>query len=149
MCPASAYPKASVRTFTWPVRVYYEDTDSGGVVYYANYLKFMERARSEWLRAAGYEQDELTEQGILFAVRSVTLEYLKPARFNELLSVSATVARMGRASISFEQQITRAVPNGGMELLTTGAVTVVCLESHIFRPKSIPPKLKKDLESAG
>lgn len=131
------------------MRVYYEDTDSGGVVYYANYLKFMERARSEWLRAAGYEQDELAQQGLLFAVRSVTLEFLKPARFNELLSVSAAVARMGRARISFIQQITRSVRIDEVELLTTGAVTVVCLEARSFRLKSIPPKLKKDLESAG
>lgn len=74
--------------FHWPVRVYYEDTDSGGVVYYANYLKFMERARTEWLRSLGFEQDVLNAQhGIIFAVRSVTVEYLRPARFNDLLSV--------------------------------------------------------------
>jgi acyl-CoA thioester hydrolase len=134
--------------FIWPVRVYYEDTDSGGVVYYANYLKFMERARSERLRAIGYEQDELARQGILFAVRSAALEFLKPARFNELLQVSATVVHLGRASICFEQQVSRA-SDGVTELLTEGQVSVVCLETQSFKPRSIPPKLKKDLESAG
>lgn len=134
--------------FIWPVRVYYEDTDSGGVVYYANYLKFMERARSERLRAIGYEQDELARQGILFAVRSAALEFLKPARFNELLQVSATVVHLGRASIYFEQQVSRA-SDGVTELLTEGQVSVVCLETQSFKPRSIPPKLKKDLESAG
>ncbi len=70
--------------FTFPVRIYYEDTDSGGVVYYANYLKFMERARTEWLRALGFEQDQLLEQeGVIFAVRSVTVDYNAPARFND------------------------------------------------------------------
>ncbi|MEJ1469461.1 MAG: YbgC/FadM family acyl-CoA thioesterase, partial [Candidatus Sedimenticola sp. (ex Thyasira tokunagai)] len=74
--------------FIWPVRVYYEDTDSGGVVYYANYLKFMERARTEWLRQLGFEQDELLEkEGILFAVRRVAVDYLRPARFNDELLV--------------------------------------------------------------
>ena len=74
--------------FVWPVRVYYEDTDTGGVVYYANYLRFMERARTEWLRSLGFEQDALArEAGVIFAVRSAALEYLRPARFNDLLQV--------------------------------------------------------------
>jgi len=92
--------------FYWPVRVYYEDTDNGGVVYYANYLKFMERARTEWLRSLGLEQDRLiNEQGIIFAVRSVQVDYLKPALFNQLLSVSAEIIATGKASLTFKQEV--------------------------------------------
>ena len=92
--------------FTWQVRVYYEDTDSGGVVYYANYLRFMERARTEWMRALGFEQDRLIrEDGILFAVRSANVEFLRPARFNDLLSVGLDVVHRGRASLTFSQTI--------------------------------------------
>ena len=93
--------------FRWPVRVYYEDTDNGGVVYYANYLKFMERARTEWLRSLGLEQDQLIrEQGIIFAVTSVQVDYLKPALFNQLLSVSAEIIETGKASLTFKQEVT-------------------------------------------
>ena len=78
--------------FIWPVRVYYEDTDAGGVVFYANYLKFFERARTEMLRAAGFEQDELiANEGVIFVVRAVQVDYLSPARFNEQINVSAEV----------------------------------------------------------
>ncbi|MDD1612091.1 MAG: YbgC/FadM family acyl-CoA thioesterase, partial [Methylococcaceae bacterium] len=81
-----------IKTFTWPIRVYYEDTDAGGVVFYANYLKFFERARTEMLRAQGHEQDVLiAEFGVIFVVRSVQVEYLKPARFNDMLLASAKV----------------------------------------------------------
>jgi acyl-CoA thioester hydrolase len=135
--------------FIWPVRIYYEDTDSGGVVYYANYLKFMERARSEWLRAIGYEQDKLAREGILFAVRSIAVDFLKPARFNELLHVSATVARMGHASLLFKQQVSRINQGQEAEVLTLGEITVVCLEAHTFKPRAIPTKLKQDLQRAG
>src|SRR5918992_960806 len=114
--------------FIWPVRVYYEDTDSGGVVYYANYLKFMERARSEWLRAIGYEQDMLTEQhGLLFAVRSAAVDFLRPARFNELLQVSAVVTHMGRASLWVEQQVSRFNEGRAPEILAVGQISIVCL----------------------
>ena len=80
-----------MKEFLWPVRVYYEDTDSGGVVYYANYLKFMERARTEWLRALGFEQDQLIEEeGVIFAVRRAEVDFIAPGRFNDALQVSAT-----------------------------------------------------------
>jgi biopolymer transport protein TolQ len=95
-------------SFSWPVRVYYEDTDTAGVVYYANYLKFMERARTEWLRSFGYEQDQLINQeDMIFVVRSVKLDYHRPALFNESLEVTATIKNMGKASIVFEQQVIR------------------------------------------
>ena len=97
-----------MKNFIWPVRVYYEDTDAGGVVFYANYLKFFERARTEMLRAMGYEQDELiANEGIIFVVRSVQVDYLSPARFNEQLQVSAKVSLAKKASLTFEQVITR------------------------------------------
>ena len=139
-----------MQEFIWSVRVYYEDTDSAAVVYYADYLKFMERARTEWLRALGHEQDVLAARhGVLFAVRSIAVDFLKPARFNDLLHVSAAVTHVGRASLLFEQRVSRAI--GGREdtLLASGRAKIVCLETRSFKPASIPSNLKKDLASAG
>ncbi len=125
--------------FIWPVRVYYEDTDSGGVVYYANYLKFMERARTELLRECGFEQDQLIEEeGVLFAVRRVEADYLRPARFNDALTVSASVTSHGKVSVTFTQEI-RLAETG--QLLCCGEVKVVCLDAARFRPRSLPEKL--------
>ena len=127
--------------FLWSVRVYYEDTDNGGVVYYANYLKFMERARTEWLRSLGYEQDRLAEeQGILFAVTSVRLDYLLPARFNDLLEVSARVTGPGKASITFEQEVRR-----GDRVLCRGTIRIACIDSKTLRPVRIPSDLYGEL----
>lgn len=123
--------------FSWPVRVYYEDTDAGGVVFYANYLKFFERARTEMLRAMGYEQDELiANEGIIFVVRSVQVDYLSPARFNELLQVSAKVSLAKKASLTFEQVITR-----GDDVLCEGVIRIACLDAQNMRPKAIPETL--------
>lgn len=123
--------------FVWPVRVYYEDTDSGGVVYYANYLRFMERARTEFLRHFGFEQDQLhAEQGVIFAVRSIEVDYLRPARFNELLEASAMVVKRGGASITFAQQIRR-----GGELLCAGTVKIASLDAVTMRPRAIPEEI--------
>ena len=123
--------------FQWQVRVYYEDTDSGGVVYYANYLRFMERARTEWMRALGFEQDRLLrEDGILFAVRSASIEYLRPARFNDLLSVSLDVVQRGRASLTFKQVIARRAEE--QVPLCTAQVKIACLDAASFRPHPIP-----------
>jgi acyl-CoA thioester hydrolase len=131
------------------VRVYYEDTDAGGVVYHANYLKFMERARSEWLRAIGYEQDALIrEQGLVFAVRSITLSYRKPARFNDLLHVTVSIARLGKASLVFSQAIAHAKSDGEKELLTTGSVKLASLDADTFKPKPISRQFIQDLKSA-
>ena len=130
--------------FLWPVRVYYEDTDSGGVVYYANYLKFMERARTEWLRHFGFEQDELIrKEAVIFAVRSVQVDYLLPARFNEELSVSAKLIEQGRASLTIEQSIMRVADNS---LLCKGNVKIVSLRSDSFKPCAIPKIIKQQLE---
>lgn len=120
--------------FWWPVRVYYEDTDAGGVVYYANYLRFMERARTELLRAAGFEQDALRDQeGIIFVVKHVEIDYRSPARFNDQLLVSAKVADFGRTSLTFSQQVVR-----GETCLADASIVIVCLDEAKFRPHSIP-----------
>jgi acyl-CoA thioester hydrolase len=139
-----------VQTFILPVRVYYEDTDAGGVVYYANYLKFMERARTEWLRARGYEQDDLIKnQGVVFAVRSISVEYKKPARFNELLQIGVDIVETKRASITFKQLISRMKASGSLDVLTAALIKVASLDVTTFRPKPIPLALRKDLERAG
>ncbi len=120
--------------FDWPVRVYWEDTDAGGVVYYANYLKFLERARTEWLSTLGLEQDQLaTEAGVLFVVRRVEADYLRPARFNDRLRVSSCLAELGRASLVMEQEVFR-----GDERLFAARVQVACVEPVGFRPARIP-----------
>ncbi|RUO61782.1 tol-pal system-associated acyl-CoA thioesterase [Pseudidiomarina marina] len=95
-------------TFEWPIRVYYEDTDAGGIVYYANYLKFLERARTEWLRSLGIEQDTWLSHRIGFVVRQVQMDLLQPARFNDELIVTVVVERLGKASVVFTQQVLHA-----------------------------------------
>lgn len=126
-------------SFRWPVRVYYEDTDSGDVVYHANYLKFMERARTEWLRALGYEQDRLrNEQGLLFAVHSMTIDFVRPAVFNDALEVTAHVEARRRASLDFLQHVYR---EGEDRPLCTARVRVVCIDATRFRPHPIPEDL--------
>lgn len=132
-----------MRVIHWPVRVYYEDTDAGGVVYYANYLRFYERARTEWLRAAGFGQQRLVDEiGILFAVRHVEIEYLKPARLDDALVVEAAVAALGRASIQFRQRLLR-----DDDLLSTATVKVVSLRSDTFRPAAIPASIRDRIDA--
>ncbi len=133
--------RQTVTEFLWPVRVYYEDTDSGGVVYYANYLKYMERARTEWLRARGYEQDQLAETyGILFAVRSASIDYLRPARFNDRLEVSAKLIEPGRASLTFAQEVRREA-----EVLCRATVRIACVDRETLRPARLPAALYGEL----
>lgn len=121
-------------TFLWPVRVYYEDTDAGGVVYHTNYIKFMERARTEWLRNIGVEQDELREKyAVIFAVRSVNVDYIYPAKFNDELIVSSTVTKKGKASITIEQEITKA-----QQIICKGVVKVATLDDTSLKPKAMP-----------
>ncbi|MET0089955.1 MAG: tol-pal system-associated acyl-CoA thioesterase [Candidatus Thiodiazotropha sp.] len=129
--------------FTWPVRVYYEDTDSGGVVFYANYLKFMERARTEWLRSLGFEQDQLLRQdGIIFAVRQVNVGYHHPARFNDALEVSASLSHKGRASLTFYQEVLRL---GDAQLLCKGEIKIACVDLETMRPTPIPEKILSEI----
>jgi len=123
--------------FHLPVRVYYEDTDSGGVVYYANYLKFLERCRSEWLRHLGFDQRALAaDPGVLFVVAAVEVEYRRPARFDDALTVTAAIGARGRASLTFEQTVTR-----GDELLVEARVRVACVDPTSFKPKPVPPAI--------
>ncbi|MBT9613487.1 MAG: tol-pal system-associated acyl-CoA thioesterase [Burkholderiales bacterium] len=129
-------------TFSFPVRVYYEDTDSGGVVYYANYLKFLERARTEWLRAAGFEQPELLrDHNVIFVVRSVAIEYLRPAQFNDELTVTVRMEKLGRSTIEVFQTVERDAK------LVEATVKIVCVDGASFKPVSIPAPIKQQLES--
>lgn len=124
-------------TFTWPIRVYYEDTDAGGLVYHANYINFFERARTEMLRARGHEQDALrAEYGILFVVRAAQVDYLKPARFNDLLLATADVVETKKASVVFAQEIRR-----GDDVLCKGLFRIACLDAGAMTPKAIPQHL--------
>ncbi|MEW8431716.1 MAG: tol-pal system-associated acyl-CoA thioesterase [gamma proteobacterium symbiont of Ctena orbiculata] len=130
-------------SFVWPVRVYYEDTDAGGVVYYANYLKFMERARTEWLRSLGFEQDQLLQRdGIIFAGREVEVGYHHPARFNDALEVIARLAKKGRASLTFNQEVIRTADT---QLLCRGTIKIACVDMKTMRPTPIPKRLMTEI----
>ena len=130
--------------FIWPVRVYYEDTDAGGVVYYANYLKFFERARTEWLRALGIEQDALRrETGVLFAVRSVAVEYLRPAYLDDFLEVVCHLEERKRVSLLFSQVLRHPGVDG--QVLCVGKVKVACLDATTKRPHSLPTQLLMEI----
>ena len=126
--------------FIWPVRVYYEDTDAAGVVFYANYLKFMERARTEWLRALGFEQTTLMhDHNVVFVVRSLAVEYLRPAVFNDELEVAVSLTRARGSLLEILQGI-----RCGQRTLVTGEVKVACVNTQSFKPVRIPdPILKK------
>ena len=129
------------RNFVWRVRVYYEDTDAAGVVYYANYLKFMERARTEWLRALGVEQSQmLAEYGVVFVVHNVAVSYLKPARYDDELTVFSRIQKLGQARIRFDQQVQRDC------VLVTSEVEVVCVNAKTFKPVKIPDYILQLLE---
>ena len=123
----------------WPVRVYYEDTDMGGIVYYANYLKYIERARSEWLRGLGLDQVVLKAQGFVFAVRRVEADYLSPARFDDELVVRTTLSALTPARVVLDQQVMR----GDVPLLAA-KVTVVCVTLDL-RPARLPAALRQAL----
>lgn len=130
-------------THTFSVRVYYEDTDLAGIVYYANYLKFIERARSEWVRSLGVDQGRLRrEEGIVFAVRRVEADYLKPARFDDELTVMTRPAGATGARIQLEQEVTR-----GGERLFVALVTLVCL-TDTGAPARIPAEIRQRLVPA-
>ena len=125
--------------FLWPARVYWEDTDAGGVVYYANYLRFMERARTEYLRRAGVEQDVLrAQQGIIFVVVSAEINYRSPAKFNDALEISVNLTEMKNASMTFAQEVSR-----GAESLCQATVRVGCVDAGTFRPSRLPRELKE------
>ena len=129
----------STAGFLYKTRVYYEDTDAGGVVFYANYLKFMERARTEWLRELGFEQDQLMQDsGVVFAVTHVHMDFLKPAKFNNLLDVSVQLLKIGKASIIVHQEIYRE-----SELLNRADIKLACVDLNSFAPMRIPESIYK------
>ena len=124
--------------FRWPLRVYYEDTDAGGIVFYANYLKFFERARTEWLRAAGVGQQQLsTETGCMFVVKSASIDYHAPAKLDDLLEISVRIQKLGRASVMFTQEAWCMSGHQPVRLCT-GIVRVGCVDVSLMRPTEIP-----------
>ncbi|MFN3304516.1 MAG: tol-pal system-associated acyl-CoA thioesterase [Roseateles sp.] len=121
-------------SFAFPVRVYWEDTDAGGIVFYANYLKFFERARTEWLRAAGVEQQRLREDsGVIFVVAATSLRYLAPARLDDLLTITVQPQPVGRASLVVQQRALR-----GDTLLCEGEIRIGCVRAHDLKPHRLP-----------
>lgn len=128
--------------FVLDIRVYYEDTDAGGVVYYANYLKFFERARTEWLRQLEISQADLAARAHrLFVVKRVEIQYRLPAQLDDLLTISSTIGRLGRASVTFHQEAHR---DG--QLLCSGIVEVCCIDAHTRRPCPLPTDLHTSLD---
>ena len=133
---------AATTGFCWPVRVYWEDTDAGGVVFYANYLRYMERARTEWCRAAGIDQSRLqAEDGLVFTVVSTEVDYLRPARLDDLLAVTVAVESAKRASMTMLQEVRRGDRDG--ELLVSGRVRVACVDTAAFRPRAFPETFRR------
>ena len=130
------------KEFTLQVRVYYEDTGAGGVVYHSNYLNFMERARTEWLRNIGFEQHTFIEKDeILFAVRKVSIDFHKPALFNELLNIKTHIADRRKASLVFKQVIF----NQSEEIICKAEIKIACLNSTTMKPEPIPETIISEL----
>ena len=127
------------KVFSWPVRVYFQDTDAGGVVYHASYVNFMERSRTEWLRTFGYSNAGLMKElGVVFVVRSLKLDYLKPALLDDLVAVTSQIKEIGRSRVSIVQTVTRE-----KDLLVEGEVHLVCVDVKTFKPVSVPDVLRK------
>ena len=132
--------------FSWPARVYWEDTDGGGIVYYANYLRFLERARTEWLRSLGYSQQVLArEPGIVFTVASLTVDYRRPARLDDELTITCEPHADRAAVIRFEQAIFRGRGSGEEPPILTAGVRVVCVDARSLKPTRLPESLKNVL----
>jgi len=134
---------AGIKTFSLPIRIYFEDTDSGGVVYHSNYLKFMERARTEWLRSIGIDQRHLKQDHqIMFVVHRIDIQFKLPARFNDELIVKSELKDIGSSKIEFRQMIYR-----NDEMLINASVDIACIDSEKFKPVRIPPTIKQTMES--
>jgi acyl-CoA thioester hydrolase len=146
-----AFPRSPIsdlrsRPFTWPLRVYWEDTDAGGVVYHASYLRFLERARSEWLHAQGVAQQRVREEhGVLFVVRDMELQFLLPARLDDELDVTVDSAERRSASMTFSQRIVRRADGA---VLLGACVRAACVDAATLRPCRIPNSLFEETESA-
>lgn len=131
-------------TFSWPIRVYWEDTDAGGVVYHARYLHFFERARTEWLRSAGISQSILRDQqDVILVIKDVYLDIFRPARFDDALMAKVSVGEIGRASFTAHQELWR-----GSECLSKASVKVASLKAASFKPCGLPEDVKQALHSA-
>jgi acyl-CoA thioester hydrolase len=141
-----------VSPFRWASRVYWEDTDGGGIVYYGNYLRFLERARTEWLRSLGFSQRELAEEpGVLFAVVSLNIEYRRPAKLDDELVITCEPAVERAATIRFAQQIYRGAGAALIKdaLLVEARVRVACVDARTLRPKRLPEFLAKAAPLSG
>jgi acyl-CoA thioester hydrolase len=138
-----------VSLFSWPARVYWEDTDGGGIVYYANYLRFLERARTEWLRSLGHSQQALASQaGILFTVVSLSVDYRRPAKLDDELIITCDPQVEGAASVRFAQRIYRG--SGQKEnLLVEASVRVACIDARTLRPRRLPEFLSNAAPAEG
>jgi acyl-CoA thioester hydrolase len=136
-------------TFTFPIRVYWEDTDAGSIVYYANYLKFFERARSEWLRQLGVEQGTLlATEGCMFVVSEVKTKFHSPARIDDLLQVTVQIQKLGHASIQLHQTAYILSQNAGATattLVCVGSVRLACVQQNTMRPTAIPKSIASQL----
>jgi acyl-CoA thioester hydrolase len=143
-CPAMNQPirhRGVQFSFDWPIRVYYEDTDAGGIVFFANYLKFFERARTEWLRACGIDQRQLAEQnGIVFIVSETAVQYRAPARLDDVLTIASRIERLGKASVEFVQEARR-----GDAMLAIGTIRVGCVDLATLRPVALPVSVSEAL----
>jgi acyl-CoA thioester hydrolase len=132
--------------FRWPVRVYWEDTDAGGIVFYANYLRFFERARTEWLRSRGHAQERLrAEEGVGFIVTEAAVRYLRPARLDDMLEVTVAVVRAGSASLTLAQQARRAGDEGAAGLVAEGTIRIGCVALGTYRPCRIPNAILRSI----
>jgi len=132
----------SYLSFKWNVRVYFEDTDSGGVVYHSNYLKFMERARTEWLRSLNLNQADLKKKDkIMFVVTKVNIDYKKAAQFNDALDIETSVDNIGASKVDLTQNIMK-----NSELYTSAKVSIACIHSETFKPQRIPKLIKQQME---
>ncbi|MEO6746660.1 MAG: tol-pal system-associated acyl-CoA thioesterase [Caldimonas sp.] len=139
--------QAPAPVFRLALRVYWEDTDAAGIVFYANFLKFFERARTEWLRTKGYSQEQLrTERGTGFIVTDASISYRRPARLDDLLDVTVALTRIGQASLQIAQQASRIVPDGTNELLADGTIRIGCVELGTYRPRRIPTEILQSIQ---
>lgn len=134
---------AGVCEFRWPVRVYIEDTDAGGIVYYVNYLKFMERARTEWLRSLGFGKQFIFNNDLMFVVKSANTEYFKPAQLDDELEVGVNLLQQGGANLILQQRVYR-----DDELLCEAGIQIVCVERQTMKPKRIPKPMLAELLDA-
>ncbi len=141
-------PVSDSAPFSLAIRVYWEDTDAGGVVFYANYLKFFERARTEWLRSLGHQQEQMrAETGVVFIVTDTTVRYLRPARLDDLIAVTVDVRHAGRAQMTIAQQAWRPSAQGTEELIAEGTIRIGCVDAGTFRPRRIPNAIAESFTS--